>query len=122
VSARGPFEPDAARMYDDADRQEQLGRLQHACEQLSQLFEQRNPSDAVAYRIVADGAREAGVEQWAHSKLKVLVGRVPGRPEWLDPRNPGYDMPRDDWFEAVSSARSSLDRVTLELRALGTYD
>lgn len=122
MSSRGPFDPNAARMYGSVDRQEQLGRLERACDQLAQLYESRDAHEAATYRRVAAEARAAGESETAHPEIKAFVARVPARPAWLDPRNPGYDMDRDEWFEAVSRARSDVDRVVLELRALGTYD
>jgi len=113
--------PDSANWYTQSDRFDQLSRVANASGRLADLFRMRKQSRSGSYAVIASLAKELLERSCDHEELKELARKVPGRPDWLDPRNPGWNMPRDGWMDDVALARSELDRAVLELRALGTY-
>lgn len=122
MSADGHPREESAYWYNASDRRDQLARIAKASDKLAALFASRSQAGSAEYAAVAHSAKEAletGLLE--HEGLKELARQVPARPPWLDPRNPGWNMLRDDWMDEVGNARAALDTAVLELRALASY-
>jgi hypothetical protein len=122
VVAGGPFEPEAATWYTDADRREQLDRLARACAALADLYEDTDAETARSYRDLSITSAEFREHLPPHGDLKQMALALPPRPMWLDPRMPDYQGARQPWHDDVRRLRHALERTALELRALATYD
>jgi len=121
VEARGPFDPEKATWYSEADRAEQLRRFGEGCAALAALYDEQDIDLARTYRSLNRVAASLGHGVAPQGELNALSAALPERPMWLHPKAADYQMPRQPWQDEVAELREMVEQTAVELRSLATY-
>jgi hypothetical protein len=119
--AREPGEQ-SYRSYDEGDHRKQLKRFARVSAELSDMHSRNgDPAAAASYQARSDEAQTLLADGFQHEQLKELALRLPGAPDWMNPKAIDSGLEVEPWQRDAAELRDRLVKAALQLRATGRY-